>query len=168
MSSSDRAAGATPTALAAGSVPFVRSPTAWTATSTARAAKLRAMAFVARASASCMPPPRRSWWSRQARIRAADTSTPESMPKPTRITEPAATPAATATTPSTVFHPMVATFRSRLRPTACARASRDTGTVATIRWSSRACSGADVEILVGVVDDEIETGQVVEGVGQAG
>ena len=38
-----------------------------------------------------------------ARISAADTSMPESMPKPMRLTDPAAIPARTATTPSATF-----------------------------------------------------------------
>lgn len=41
--------------------------------------------------------------------------------EPTRLTDPAATPAVTATTPSAAFQPMVATFSRRARRTASAR-----------------------------------------------
>jgi hypothetical protein len=54
------------------------------------------MARVARRSAAWVQPWPRSWASRQARISAAETSMPESRPNPTRLTDPAATPAATA------------------------------------------------------------------------
>jgi hypothetical protein len=79
------------------------------------------MTRVARRSAAWVQPWRRSWASRQARMTAADTSMPESRPKPTRLTDPAATPATTATRPSTAFQPMVSRLSSRPRRTAAAR-----------------------------------------------
>ena len=48
---------------------------------------------------------------------------PESNPNPTRLTDPAAIPAATATTPSMPFHEIVATFSHRARRTAAARST---------------------------------------------
>src|SRR4051812_47338806 len=104
-------------------------------------------------SASWVQPSLRSWCRRQARMRAAETSMAESTPKPTRLTDPAATPRATAITPSALFHPMVSMFRTRARRTAAARS-----TVAT--------SAEVIEVLVGVVHLELEVDQVGEGVGQ--
>lgn len=68
------------------------------------------MARVALASLVCMHPPERSWCSRQASTSAAETSMAESNPKPTRLADPAARPAVTATIPSIAFQAIVATF----------------------------------------------------------
>ena len=83
----------------------------------------------ARLSACCLQPARRSWASRQARITAADTSMAESSPKPIKLIEPAAMPAAIATTPSTTFQPTVAPVSHFCRVTA---ASRVVGVVSAI------------------------------------
>jgi hypothetical protein len=79
------------------------------------------MARVALVSLSCMHPPRRSWASRQVSASAAETSMTESNPKPTRLTDPATTPAVTATTASTAFQPIVAALSHRARRTAAVR-----------------------------------------------
>ena len=63
---------------------------------------------------------------------------PESRPKPMRLTEPAASPAAMAITPSAPFQPMVAAVSHFCRVTAC---SRVVGSVSAIESPSpRACS----------------------------
>ena len=84
----------------------------------------------------------------------------ESNPKPTRLTEPAATPAATATTPSVPFHAMVATLRRRARRTASARSAsggdRGVVVVVVVPWSTTA-----IEVLVVGVDVELEVDEVV-------
>src|SRR5688572_21472596 len=119
------------------------------------------MRRVATESASWVQPDRRSWRSRHVRISAADTSMAESTPKPTRLTDPAARPAATAITPSIPFQPMVAAFSQRARCTAASRTEW-----AWPAWSWR--SGAAIEVLVEVVDLELEVDEVGQRVGQAG
>ena len=64
---------------------------------------------------------RRSACSRQIRTDPDADSTNESMPKPSRATEPAASPAVIATRPSTMFQP---TVRYSRRSARCRRAAR--------------------------------------------
>src|SRR4051794_36312923 len=160
ITASDSAAMTMPTTLVSGRAPPSRSRTASTPTYTESSTKLSAISRVARRSDSCMQPPRRSWAKRHVSTSAADTSMAESIPKPTRLTDPAATPAATATTPSIVFHPMVAALSHRLRRTAASRVARD-GPTATAPCT---CSATAVQIRMPRLDLELEGDEVLQRV----
>ena len=95
-----------------------------TDTQPARAKKQTARALVARRSSGWVQPVRSSRASRHASTRAPDTSTHESSPNATRPSDPAATPAASATTASTTFQPIVTRLSSRARRSASGRSRR--------------------------------------------
>src|SRR5688500_14565306 len=91
----------------------------------------------------------------------------ESNPKPTRLTDPAATPAATATPPSIAFHEMVAALSRRARRTASGRAGRDaTSPTGTATWVRSAWSATAIEICVVRLDFQFEIDQISQRTGQ--